>query len=275
VLPMDMKSKKKFAATVWDFYREHGRHNLLWRQTYDPYRILVSEMMLQQTQVDRVIPKYEAFIKKYPTVEKLARASLVDVLKLWQGLGYNRRAKMLLLCAQKVVQEYKGTFPSDEVSLLKLPGVGPYTAKAILAFAYSIPVSLIETNVRNVYLHHFFHDKTDVQDAEILRLIAVTADTKKPREWYYALMDYGSHLKKTHGNANIKSAHYTKQSTFKGSDRQIRGTIIKLLTKKSYTRAGLQKALSSYEDIRIDVQIESLLKEGMILKKRVQYQLPH
>lgn len=268
------KKEQKFVKTVLDFYIKEGRHDLPWRQTHDPYLILVSEMMLQQTQVDRVLPKYNAFVKKYPTTQKLAKATLADVLKLWQGLGYNRRAKMLLLCAQQVLEEYKGMFPNTETLLLTLPGVGPYTAKAILAFAYNSSVTLIETNVRNVYLHHFFQNETEVSDAQLLPLITATADTKEPRAWYYALMDYGSYLKKTHGNANIKSAHYVKQSTFKDSDRQIRGAIVRLLTKGGYSRLKLHSALSQYEDIRIDVQIENLLKEGMIIKKVTTYQLP-
>jgi A/G-specific adenine glycosylase len=268
------KKEHQFVETVWKYYTEQGRHELPWRHTRDPYSVLVSEMMLQQTQVDRVIPKYEAFLKKYPTTEKLAKASLGDVLKLWQGLGYNRRAKMLLSCAQTIVREHKGAFPRTESDLLKLPGVGPYTARAILAFAYNTPTSLIETNVRNVYLHHFFKKESEIPDVQLMPIITRTRDEKKSREWYYALMDYGSFLKKTQGNTNTKSAHYTKQSIFKGSDRQIRGAIIRLLTTKSYSRLQLHSALASFEDMRIDAQIENLVKEGLIQKTATKYNLP-
>lgn len=268
------KKQEKFIATVWDYYKELGRHTLPWRQTHNPYAILVSEIMLQQTQVDRVVPKYEAFMKKYKTLELLAKAPLGSVLTLWQGLGYNRRAKMLHLCAQTIVKEHNGVFPRNEESLLALPGIGPYTASAVLAFAYNIPVTLIETNVRNVFIHHFFADKNDVSDTELLPLIAVTQDMTRPRDWYYALMDYGSYLKKTYGNANKKSAHYAKQSTFKGSDRQIRGVIIRMLTKQSYSQVQIRKELSAFEDIRVDAQLYALLQEELVIKKGAQYKLP-
>ena len=266
--------EKGFVKTVWEYYRKNGRHALPWRNTPDPYAILVSEMMLQQTQVDRVIPKYEAFLKKYPTVQKLAKTSLSDVLKLWQGLGYNRRARMLLLCVVMVSTEFNGVFPTSETKLLKLPGVGPYTAKAILAFAYNKPSALIETNVRSVYLYHFFKDKTDVTDAELLPYIERTCDRENPREWYYALMDYGSYLKKEFGNPNSKSKHYTKQSTFKNSDRQIRGAVIRTLTIGSYTRSELLAVLSNFEDIRVDAQVIKLINEGLIKYKNKRYNLP-
>ncbi len=268
------KREQKFVATVLTFYKENGRHQLPWRQTRDPYAILVSEMMLQQTQVDRVIPKYEAFLAKYPTIQKLSKASLADVLTLWQGLGYNRRAKMLLSCAQVIVALHKGVFPKTEETLGTLPGIGPYTAKAVLAFAFNTPVALIETNVRAVFLHHFFKDESEISDAQLVRYIVLTCDNQNPREWYYALMDYGSYIKKEFGNPNTKSKHYTKQSSFKGSDRQIRGTVIRLLTKKPGTRKTLHTELSSFEDIRIDAQVENLIQEGMIVKIQSKYQLP-
>lgn len=268
------KREQEFVGTVLAYYEENGRHELPWRKTHDPYAILVSEMMLQQTQVDRVIPKYEAFLKKYPTIQKLSKASLSDVLKLWQGLGYNRRAKMFLSCAQIVTDEYGGVFPTTEEALVALPGIGPYTAKAVLAFACNTPVILIETNVRTVFLHHFFKNESDVSDAQLVRYIVLTCDSTNPREWYYALMDYGSYIKKEFGNPNTLSKHYTKQSSFKGSDRQIRGAIIRALTSAPYTRVALLKELSSYEDIRVDAQVESLMSEGMIVQVKGKYQLP-
>ena len=268
------KREQKFVEIVWKYYKENGRHELPWRKTHDAYAILVSEMMLQQTQVDRVIPKYEAFLKKYPTALKLSKASLADVLNLWQGLGYNRRAKMLLLCSQMVMTHFKGVFPTSELELLELPGVGPYTAKAILAFAYNTPSALIETNVRSVYLYHFFKLKTDVTDAELLPYIERTCDRENPREWYYAVMDYGSYLKKEFGNPNAQSKHYTKQSTFKGSDRQIRGAVVRALTIGSYTRTELLAVLSNYEDIRVDAQVAKLIYEGLIEHKKKRYNLP-
>ncbi len=269
------QKQKRFIQTVRTFYQEQGRHTLPWRKTKNPYRILVSEIMLQQTQVDRVLPKYRAFLKQFPTVQKLSEASLGEVLTAWQGLGYNRRAKMLHQCAQRVVLEYKGRFPRDFEALKTLPGVGAYTAGAVCAFAYNQAVPLIETNVRTAYIHHFFHDQNDVLDTELVRYIELTMDREQPREWYWALMDYGSHLKKTIGNKNTQSKHYAKQSKFQGSDRQIRGAILRLLsTEGTRTRAALLKELSSFEDIRIDAQLQKLLSEEMICKQGRIYSLP-
>jgi A/G-specific adenine glycosylase len=268
------KKEEQFIKTVWEYYKQNGRHDLPWRKTHDPYCVLVSEMMLQQTQVERVIPKYTAFLKKFSTVQKLAKTSLGDVLILWQGLGYNRRAKMLHSCAQIIAKDYKGSFPNTALELQKLPGIGTYTSGALMAFAFNTPTTLIETNVRSVYLHHFFKDAEAVSDTDILEIIERTSDEKKSREWYYALMDYGSYLKKTHGNPNKKSAHYTKQSAFSGSDRQIRGGIIRALTKKPHTRAALHSVLTSFEDLRVDAQIERLSEEEMVVYAKGKYWLP-
>lgn len=265
-------AERTFIHDVWEYYRRHGRRSLPWRKTKDPYRIMVSEIMLQQTQVDRVVPKYEAFLKRFPTVHALAEASLSDVLRLWQGLGYNRRAKMLHQCAVIIVGEYHGKFPRNHNELMRLPGIGHYTAGAIMAFAYGSGVPIIETNIRSVYLHHFFNDATDVTDVEILEKVTRTLDTENAREWYYALMDYGVYIKKEFGNPNSRSKHYTRQSTFKGSDREIRGAIIKVLSKSSVTYDTLHKVLP-FEDVRIDAQLDKLTKEGLISCNRKTYAL--
>lgn len=266
--------EKRFVKTVWDFYHTNARHTLPWRQTKDPYRILVSEIMLQQTQVDRVVPKYQAFIKAFPNFKKLAEAPLAKVLLHWQGLGYNRRAKMLHECAKAVLKDYKGKLPADETKLRALPGIGPYTARAVLAFAFGTALPLIETNVRTVYIHHFFNEATDVTDAMLLPYIERTLPTENPREWYYAVMDYGSCLKRTVGNNITKSKHYTKQSTFKGSDRQIRGAIIRLLSKEQKLTRPKLLTMLTFDELRIDTQLERLLKEGMVTKTSRSYQLP-
>jgi A/G-specific adenine glycosylase len=266
-------SEKEFVKTVWKYYKLHGRHDHPWRKTHDPYRILVSEMMLQQTQVARVLPKYTAFLRKFGTVQKLSKASLGDVLREWQGLGYNRRAKMLHLCAQKVVSEYIGKFPKTHAELIKLPGIGHYTAGAVMAFAYNEAVPIIETNIRTAYIHHFFAADVDIPDTKLFEYIERTLDQKNPKDWYYALMDYGMFLKKSEGNVNNRSKHYTKQSTFKNSDRQIRGAILKLLSEKSHTRPQLLKKLP-FEQDRIDAQILKLTEEGLIKKSGNVLKLP-
>lgn len=268
--------EKKFTILVKQYYDESGRHDLPWRQTTDPYYILVSEIMLQQTQVERVIPKYQLFILTYPTLAALAVAPLRDVLVLWQGLGYNRRAKALLMAARFIMEKFSGTFPRSRDDILQLPGVGPYTMGAIVAFAFNEAVPIIETNIRTVYLHHFFTGKTVIGDNELMPIIIMTLDTNNPRTWYYALMDYGSYLKQILSNPSKRSKHYTKQTTFAGSDRQIRGAIIHILVEQAQLQSGsaLVKLLYRFEETRVQAQLASLVTEGLVMKVGRSYQLP-
>jgi A/G-specific adenine glycosylase len=267
------KKEADFVRVVKEYYRRHGRRSLPWRKTHDPYAILVSEIMLQQTQVERVIPKYTKFLQQFPSIEMLARAPLGAVLREWQGLGYNRRAKMLHECAKHIVYECEGQFPREYDALMELPGIGPYTAGAVMAFAHNRAVPIIETNIRSVYLHHFFRDGTNVHDREIMECVKRTLDTKQPRTWYYALMDYGVEVKKMFGNPNQKSAHHVRQAPFRGSDREIRGAILKILAKGNTTRARLLKELA-FLDLRIDAQLEALIHEGLVVNRGRQYSLP-
>lgn len=270
--------ERQFVETVWKYYHDHGRHDLPWRMKSHlrPYNILVSEVMLQQTQVERVVPKYQSFMKQWPTVRRLSTASLGDVLRVWQGLGYNRRAKLLHQCAITIQAKYSGRFPKTYQKLSKLPGVGPYTAGAVMAFAYNEAVPMIETNIRTVYLHHFFKDVTDVSDTDLLQYIEMTLDRKNPREWYWALMDYGTHLKHTRGNLNSKSRHYSKQSRFVGSDREIRGAILRMLIHANAprSRTQLHRDLTQFEDVRIDAQLENLVREELLTHSQGRYALP-
>lgn len=218
-----------FQKFIWNFYREQGRL-FAWRNCGNPYHVVVSEIMLQQTQTYRVEPKYEQFIARFPDFQTLANAPLRDVLAAWQGLGYNRRGKYLQQIAQKVVSDFNGILPNDPEILETFPGIGKGTAGSICAFAFNRPTVFIETNIRTVFIHSFFYNQDKIHDKELLPLIADALDHENPREWYYALMDYGVHLKKLCVNPSRKSKHHTKQSKFEGSDRQIRGMIIKLLT---------------------------------------------
>lgn len=220
---------QQFQTFLLRWYQHYGRHDLPWRQTTDPYHILVSELMLQQTQVNRVIPKYIAFLQQFPSLDTLARVDLAEVLIAWQGLGYNRRARYLWELARVVVNQYEGRMPTEVDVLQKLPGLGPYTTAAIMAFAYNQPVSLIETNVRTVYLYHFFPARETVSDQELMPLIAASVPKDRARDWYATLMDYGSYLKSVVPNPSRKSKHHTRQSVFVGSVRQVRGEIIRLL----------------------------------------------
>ncbi|MDA1079184.1 MAG: A/G-specific adenine glycosylase [bacterium] len=250
-----------FQTYIRNWYLRNGRHELPWRQTSDPYHILVSELMLQQTQVERVIPKYMSFIQKFPNFGTLVKAEQAEVMQLWQGLGYNRRAKYLHQCAKQITNK---PFPTTLTELEKLPGIGPYTATAICAFAYNQPVTMIETNIRTVFLYHFFPDRSEVKDVELLPLICETLDNDNPREWYWALMDYGSVLKKLTGNHNRRSSNYTKQSKFVGSLRQVRGEIIRLLTRATeLTEAELQTKITGNKTHFPEAFLQ-LQKEGMI-----------
>ncbi|MBW2673275.1 MAG: A/G-specific adenine glycosylase, partial [Deltaproteobacteria bacterium] len=220
-----------FRTTVYGYYERHGR-SFPWRETADPYRILVSEVMLQQTQAPRVLLKYERFLHLFPNVATLAAASLHDVLGAWQGLGYNRRALALKQSAQQIVALHGGIVPRDEESLVSLPGIGPATARAVRAFAFNEPVILIETNIRAVFIHHFFPQEETVADSNLRPLIEKTLDQKEPGRWYNALMDYGTFLKKAHANPARRSSHHQRQSLFEGSVRQVRGAILRLILEK-------------------------------------------
>ncbi len=254
----------KFRRTVYDFYSQHARR-LPWRETADPYRVYVSEIMLQQTQVDRVIPKYREFLDAFPTVYALAGAQLADLLAVWSGLGYNRRALNLKKAAEQIVSEFGGDIPSEPSTLQTLPGIGPYTAAAIAVFAFGKPVPLIETNVRRVFIHEFFADCDSVKDNDIMPLVEETLDRQNPREWFYALMDYGTMLKQTVGNANRRSAHYTKQAPFEGSDRQIRGEVLRLLNHQTLSEGEIVYAINRNAD-RVSRTITDLCAEGFLVR---------
>jgi A/G-specific adenine glycosylase len=223
--------------------------------------------MLQQTQVSRVLGKYAAFITRFPTIRSLAKASLRDILHAWQGLGYNRRALALKRMAEEVVRNHGGQVPSDRLLLESLPGIGQSTSGAVCAFAFNQPVIFIETNIRSVFLHHFFNGKDKVSDEQLILHIEKTLDTKNPRRWYSALMDYGVYLKERAVNPSRRSLHYRRQSRFEGSRRQVRGMILRLLVSRGRMN---QRQLSCHLDIpgrTLLCALDSLHKEGLIKKK--------
>lgn len=233
-----------------------------WRDDTRPYYVLVSEVMLQQTQVDRVIPKFESFIAAFPDETALAAASLGDVLRHWQGLGYNRRAKYLHDAAKKISVEFGGEFPAGFDELVSLPGVGKNTAGAIQAYSFNQPAIFIETNVRTVYLHHFFSDGAVVDDKTIAKLLEATVDLEHPREWYWALMDYGSFLKRS-GQGRLKqSKHHKVQPPLKGSVREVRGQIIAALASRDMTQQQLATRLVI--DARFETALNGLIKDGLV-----------
>lgn len=251
-----------FRATVYKHYETHGR-DFPWRHTTNPYHILVAEVMLQQTQTARVAPRYAAFISLFPDLTALAQASTEAVLRAWSGMGYNRRALALHATARRVCDVHGGELPVERKALLALPGIGPYSAAAIRAFAFDLPETFIETNIRTVYLHEFFPAQSGVPDSAILPLVAETMDRASPRKWYQALMDYGAMLKES-GNPSRRSAHHRSQSRFEGSRRQARGIILRcLLDRRAASMPALRAAVPGW-DSRFDDALETLKRDGIV-----------
>lgn len=321
-MQVSTKDVTVFQKTIFDHYQKSGRV-FPWRETCDPYAILVSEVMLQQTQTERVVPFFIKWMKQFPTARTLAKAPVSAVLKAWQGLGYNRRALNLKRAGEMLVKEYGGNIPADIHKIDELPGVGPYTAGAIGAFAFNISSAFIETNIRTVYLYFFFKGRTKVSDEEILEVVKQTLPDKEKhhwhtltgnafvtsprpngnpflkdntttlsrglatppqlrrrkegrsqgsiREWYSALMDYGAILKTTVGNPNIHSKSYTKQSAFKGSRRQLRGKILRLVTEKG--RITLGDAKKQTNAVSAEEIVSELAREGFLKKSGKSYTL--
>lgn len=295
---------RAFRALVWRFYKTHGRHDLPWRPTSlklrrvkkenSLYQILVSEVMLQQTQVERVIPFYKKFIKQFPTAKRLAAAPLAAVLTAWQGLGYNRRAKKLHQAAKEL------TARSAKLSVAELealPGVGHYTARAVAAFAYNEDVTFVETNIRTAIIHHFFMRGAGaspsrgaqaarpiqpldvnapaprVSDAEILAALEKLLPKGRSGEWYSALMDYGAHLKRAGISHNARSRSYTKQKAFAGSLREARGAILRALTTGPQSGAALLALLGQKRRTQLSTALAALVEEQLVQKQGARYTL--
>jgi A/G-specific adenine glycosylase len=255
-----------FREEIRRYFRNHGRQ-FSWRDDINPYRILVSEIMLQQTQTGRVEEKFAAFISRFRSFEELAAAEFSEVLRLWKGLGYNRRAKYLHDAARTIVHDFDGVLPEDPAALVRLPGIGPATAASICVFAFNKPYPFVETNIRTVFIHFFFTDQKQVSDRQILSLVEQTMDEQAPRDWFYGLMDYGVMLKKAIGNLSRRSSHYQKQSRFEGSNRQLRGRILAILLDQERTSADTLAALIDQPVERVMALIDALRAEGLIQKK--------
>ncbi len=261
-----------FRSEIYAYYHSRMR-DLPWRKTSDPYRIFISEMMLQQTRAERVVEKYEQFIRVFPDFATLANAPLQQVLEVWQGLGYNRRALYLIQSARKVMDEFGGNLPSDPEVLEGFPGIGHATASEIAAFAFHYPSVFIETNIRRVFIHFFFGDAREIRDREILPLVERTLDRDNPREWYYALMDYGVMLKGKGANPNLRSAHYQKQSPFHGSNRQLRGRILRIITaSRERSLEEIVRETGADRDT-VERNAAQLAREGFLLEEDGRYSI--
>ena len=270
-----------FKETVWERGKEFYR-DLPWRDTVDPYAILVSEVMLQQTQVSRVLGRWEEWLSTFPTVQSLAEAPLPPVLGLWQGMGYNRRAINLKRCAEEVVARYGGAIPRDYGELVALPGIGPATASGVRAFAFRLPGIYLETNVRTVFIHELFPEVEQVSDKDLVPLVEATCpgeDARAGRDvrsWYYALLDYGAHLKKTQSNPSRRSKEYTRQSAFEGSHRQKRAFLLRRVLEDPASAEELVEDLNAaerragrgeLEREQVEAILEQLAAEGFIEKE--------
>ncbi|RTL05852.1 A/G-specific adenine glycosylase [Candidatus Dependentiae bacterium] len=266
---MEKLSTKPFIKKIHDFYAKN-RRDFPWRYAENPYFIVVSEIMLQQTQTFRVEPKYNLFINRFHSFEALANATQKDIFAYWQGLGYNRRAMYLQKVCQWVITNHNGELPKNPVLLETQKGIGYATARSICTFAFNIPTAFIETNIRSVFLHEFFNGQTNVKDNQIMPLVEQTVDKKDPRSWYYALMDYGVFLKATIPNPSKQSAHQNKQSKFEGSTRQIRGAIIRLLLEQQYNHDDLLHIITTQYPHATSSKTKVILQK-MIIEKMIKY----
>lgn len=263
----------RFQQLIWNYYHEYGR-SFPWRDTRDPYRILVSELMLQQTQTERVLKKYQLFLDRFPGYSALATAPLAEVLRLWQGLGYNRRALGLKRIAELVHYNHAGILPDDPDTLISFPMIGPATAGSLQAFIFNKPVAFIETNIRRVILYHFFDSKDGVHDSGVLDVVSQVLDASDPRQWYYALMDYGVYLKYAVINPNRRSAHYRRQAPFENSNRQIRGALLRLINLKGpLSTDAICGEMGSFEDERVLKCLSELAREGFIAAENETYRI--
>lgn len=296
----DKAAIESFVDRLWKFHAQHRRNNMPWRNTKDPYKILLSELMLQQTQVSRVLQKYDEFLINFPNLEAVHRANMADILRVWKGLGYNRRAYFIKKIAYTLAsseQAAKNTkrkpfvFPNAYEELIKLPGIGQSTGGALVAFAFAEKtgekIPFIETNIRLVFIHEFFIKKKAVDDKEIrakLEQCLAIVQPKDIREFYYALYDYGTHLKATLGKTKTvihkQSAHYSKQSAFKGSVREMRARILSEVVKRHSSASGgkssgiakkkLQAAVApdKSDAERFETALQRLIKDNSIAIRR-------
>ena len=277
------EKKKVFNRIILHWYKKN-RRSMTWRETCDPYKILVSEIMLQQTQVDRVRKKYDEFLKAFPDVATLARASRADVLRVWSGLGYNRRALYLHECAKTIVKDHAGKFPNTYDALIALPGIGRSTAGALLAFVFDRDVPMIDTNIRRILVRIFYKGKNMPNDKALYEFASDLIPKGRGRVWNYALLDIGATLCRARGHSlscplmqlhgRVGDFVYKKpQQKFLGSRRYFRGQLLRMLVEqKSVSMAQAERELKLSESELHEV-IEALKSERIIVCSRDRFRL--
>jgi A/G-specific adenine glycosylase len=258
---LDPKQVSAFRRKVWAFYRANKR-SLPFRRTKDPYRILVSEVMSHQTQLERIVPKYKEWTTQWPDWQSLAKATTRELLAAWSGLGYNRRAINLGRTARIIVEEHNGVLPQGPGELTKLPGIGPYTARAVLIFAFNKPLAAIDTNVRRVLIHEL-NLPVDLSLRELEDIAFRVMPKGRSRDWHHALMDYGA-LKLPSRKSHVKPL--SRQNVFEGSLRQIRGEVIRQLTTKKRVSVETIARVLNRTVVDVDQAIAGLVKDGLVAR---------
>ena len=255
-MELEREKIERLREKVFAFYRGNKRR-LPWRETTDRYAVLVSEIMLQQTQAERVVRKYLEWLRRFPDTRSLAGASLKEVLTYWSGLGYNARGQRLHRCAKIIVSDYAAQVPSSPEELICLPGIGVYTSRSIPIFADNRDIATVDTNIRRIYIHELGLTE-NIGAGELLNLAEAVLPHGKSRDWHNALMDYGA-LCLTGKKTGIRPL--TSQSKFEGSRRWYRGKIVKDLVRAEEMQ--LQELTERYGDKVGDILAE-LEKDGLV-----------
>lgn len=259
---------KKIQQEIFQFYKQHKR-DLPWRKTTDPYKILVSEFMLQQTQVSRVVDYYTQWMKKWPTIQKLANEEYKNVLRAWIGLGYNRRAMYLHNTAKIIMEKFSGDIVTAVKHYEDLPGIGQYTSKAIQIFSTNANIATVDTNIRRIFINEFNLEES-ISEKDLFQLAERCLPLGKSRDWHNALMDYGA-IRLTSKKTGIKPK--TQQSQFDGSDRQIRGKILRALLEEDQSMYQLQQKLQVNKKRLLNI-LTKMIKEKTISQTNEHFHVP-
>ncbi|NHI93999.1 MAG: Fe-S cluster assembly protein HesB [Candidatus Lokiarchaeota archaeon] len=260
---MNQLKIKAFQEKIFAWWERHKR-SFPWRKTNNPYKILVSEFMLQQTQTTRVKEIYRAFLRIFPTIESLAKSKPSEVLRFWSQnrLGYNRRALWLHEAANQIVKNEN--FPKTIKELRDLKGIGPYASRSILIFAFNSNIATVDTNIRRILIAEGFA-REETSDKDLLEIATQLLPKDRSRDWHNALMDYGA-IKLTSIKTGIKPR--SKQSKFKGSNRQFRGKVVEYLTKINVAeKEKIIRACKIPKD-KIEQVLNSLIKDGLVIKEQ-------